>query len=101
LPDAAFAPLLDVSASLAIARAGSYASTHALSRALRVFLAAAADYARTGATNELAPGLAAVLVGAEAGEVLAALAGAATPEARAADLASVVARTAGLGRPSP
>ncbi len=96
LDDATFGPLLDLSANLAIALAGRFATTDALSSALRAFLVGAAAYARSGEAADLAQGMGALLSEDEANTVWFSLAGGASPEARATDLARSVARAAGL-----
>ena len=96
LDDATFGPLLDLCATLAVRLAGRFATTDALSSALRDFLAGAAEYARGGETADLAQGMTALLAEAEASTVWFTLDGGASPEARAAELARSVARAAGL-----
>ncbi len=96
LDDATFGPLLDLSANLAIALAGRFATTDDLSAALRAFISGAAEYARSGETAGLAEGLAALLAEDEASTVWFTLGNGASPEARAADLARSVSRAAGL-----
>ena len=97
LDDASFGPLLALSASLAVARAGRFATTGGLYGALRAFLDGAAEYARSGETIELAQGLGALLTDDEANLIWFSLASAGSPEARAADLARSVTRAVGLG----
>ena len=96
LDDATFGPLLDLSASLAVALVGRFATTDALSSCLRAFLAGAAEYARSGETADLAQGLGALLAEDEASTVLFALGSGESPEARAIDLARSVERAMGL-----
>ncbi len=96
LDDAAFGPLLDLSASLAVALVGRFATTDDLAAALRAFLAGAAEYARSGETADLAEGIGALLAEDEANLIWFSLVGGASPEARAADLARSVARATGL-----
>ena len=97
LDDATFGPLLDLSASLAVARAGRFATTGGLYGALRAFLAGAAEYARGGETIELAQGFGALLTDDEANLIWFSLAAGGSPEARAAELARSVSRAVGLG----
>lgn len=96
LDDATFGPLLDSSASLAVALAGRFATTDALYGALRAFLAGAAEYARTGETADLAQGFAALLTDSEANEIWFSLAADDSPEGRAVSLARSVTKAAGI-----
>jgi hypothetical protein len=96
LTDDAFGPLLDLSAKIASARAGRFATTDALSSALRAFLAGAAQYARTGETTDLAAGFGAILTDAEVNSISMAPASAGSAEARASDLARSVAKALGF-----